>query len=452
MINNELYNEILMILKTIESMEDITEPHDINKIIESSYIYNSFNFDNKTPSTIIISDAFDTLENILTEDINWKSMLILISHLRSPEDIILNLFNDTPPCTALLKQCRSCIISFYIPDLFSKHNPERFGDSNLDISDIINSDSPEIIGRKLSNHNDLLPDIIPLCVKTSLYILSTYNIDVLAEVLSNSINTLKIYYLTSCINIEDAIKIIELLPSSHVSKILTFYLLNNTNSHDKNFSRDESFFTHLFKHLYRVGEFHYWMKYINTYPLRFPKIQDYLGEALALIDNPDAVDLYLNSIELHCNSLSHSYTTSREPVIDCLKSFEKHSNTNLQLHCWKSAFKIWSNWNFNAMNKNHLFSVSASEIDYPVVQYFINNLNTEERQNFIKDTINKLSSIDSTWYSSKSDLISCCYRHLSSLQLPYHANLAIEKPNEGINFSLQFNINLSEYSKLFFAI
>ncbi len=161
------------------------------------------------------------------------------------------------------------------------------------------------------------------------------------------------------------------------------------------------------------------MKYINTYPCRFPKIQVFLGKALAMIDNQDAVDQYLNSIKLHCTSLDHSYPTSREPVRDCLKSFEQNSNASLQLYCWEKAFKIWSKWDFDILNERHLFSVSSSEIDYPVVQYFINNMNAIERQNFIDNTINKISFIDSTWHSSKSDLISYYYRFISSLQLPY---------------------------------
>ncbi|MDQ5015085.1 hypothetical protein RCD82_27735, partial [Klebsiella pneumoniae] len=145
-------------------------------------------------------------------------------------------------------------------------------------------------------------------------------------------------------------------------------------------------------------------------------------------------------------------TFPREPVRDCLKSFEQNSNASLQLYCWEKAFKIWSKWDFDILNERHLFSVSASEIDYPVVQYFINNMNAIERQNFIDNTINKISFIDSTWHSSKSDLISYYYRFISSLQLPYHANLAIKKPDEGINLSLHFKIEFSKYSKLFFEI
>ncbi|EMI1410698.1 hypothetical protein [Klebsiella quasipneumoniae] len=451
--NDKLYYEILNILTAIESINDISEHHDYKKIVENSYVYNSLNFDNSTRSDINIQDNFDTLKKILTEEINWNSMLILISHLSIPEHIILNLFNDTPPCNALLNQCRTCIINYYMPDFLLNHITDRFGKNNLDISNIINSDSPELIGRNFSNYNDFLPDIIPYNVQISLHILARYNMHLLKESLSNSINTLKIYSLASCIKIEDAIKLIESSSSNnYTSRILIFYLFNKKNYLDENFSSDDVFFTRLFKHIYNTGEFHYWMKYINTYPCRFPKIQVFLGKALAMIDNQDAVDQYLNSIKLHCTSLDHSYPTSREPVRDCLKSFEQNSNASLQLYCWEKAFKIWSKWDFDILNERHLFSVSSSEIDYPVVQYFINNMNAIERQNFIDNTINKISFIDSTWHSSKSDLISYYYRFISSLQLPYHANLAIKKPDEGINLSLHFKIEFSKYSKIFFEV
>lgn len=447
---NQLHNSITNTLNIIDSMSHNRGHCDYKEVIENSEIYYLFDY----PSNEITLHsnkqyAIDTLKETFENYGNWSSILILISHLKNPEFIISKIINTVPTCTHLLNQARTCIVNYYIPREFSEHYFERFQTRDLDISKLISLDSVEIIGRHLSYYNDLLPNIIPNDVKISLYILAEYDFEMLYSVLSGSINIIKTYCLSSCISIENTVKLIKLSSLDHVSKTLTFYIINNTNRY--NIESNNNFIVELFKTLHQKGEFHYWMKYINSYPCRFPNIQAHLGKALALINMPEALDSYLNSIILHNNSLDHSYPNSREPVSHCLIAFKNHSTLALQSSCWEKAFTIWSEWNFGAKKNDLLFSVSSSELDYPVIQYFLNNITKKERQQFIDKSWEKLSSIDNIWHASQSQLVSYYYRYASTLQLPYHANLANEKNGSRVDLSLRFNLEISNYNQMLFG-
>lgn len=439
---------------TLAMIDHISHEHnhsEYKKIIENSKIY--FLTDNENTPPYLFScnqHVTDELKEIFKKYENWLPIFILISYLKTPELILSRIIDKASPCASILNQARTCIANYSIPSQFSEHYLERFKIGDIDTSRLHSPDEAEFIGRQLSHYNDLLPDIIPNDVRISLYILAEYNCGMLNDVLSSSINVAKTYCLSSCISMEKKVQLIISSNTEHISKTLTFYILNNTNNKKNNI--ESYYFVELFRTLYKKGQLDYWMKYINKYPCRFPHIQSYLGESLALINSPEALDSYFNSIMLHNNHLDQSYINSREPVSHCLITFKKHSTSNLQFICWEKAFMIWREWNFGHDKKDLLFSVSSSELDYPVIQYFLNNITETEREQYIDKIWETLSSIDNVWHESKSQQISFYYRCASSLQLPLQARLAKQKDDLNVDLSLRFNFEFSKYHQMLFGV
>ncbi|MDW8847026.1 hypothetical protein SD961_14220 [Erwinia sp. MMLR14_017] len=449
---NQLLDSIKNTLAIIDSMSHESGYRDFKEVVENSGLYYLFEYPSNDPRLHSHNHyAIDALKEVFEKKENWSSILILISHLKNPEFIISKIVNKKSPCADVLNHARICIINYHIPREFSEQYFERFKITELDMFKFHSSDSPEIIGRHLSYYNELLPAIIPNDVKISLYILAEYDCETLYNVLSSSTSIIKTYCLSSCISLEKAIELIITSSTEHVSKTLAFYIINNTNINKNNVKISSNYLLELFQALYRKGDFDYWMKYINSYPCRFPRIQPDLGKALALINTPEVLDSYLNSIILHNNSLDYSYTNSREPVAQCLTVFKQYSTLALQSLCWEKAFTAWCKWDFGSSNNDLLFSVSSSELDYPVTQYFLNNITEKEREQFINKTWEKLSSIDIIWHASKSEQVSYYYRCASTLQLPFHANLAYEKNDSRMDLSLRFNLEISKYHQMLFG-
>lgn len=449
-----LHDAIIKTINAIELNKQLPTNQGYKEFIENSILssvstsYNHINFSD----IINTSDLILALQELLSNKTNWSSYLILISHILSSKDIINKLLENISIPEELLDQCCQEIISF-IPNEISDYYQKRYGADLLDISCIISNNSIEHIGRQLVYHNDLLPDIIPKEIQISVHILSEFKNIALSKILCNSTNTIKIYYLSSCIHQEKIISLIKLLDSLYVSRVLIFYCINSISNPTKNISlNNDGFIVELFKLIYANGDFNYWMIYVNSYPCRFPSIQVALGKALAIINEPVALDSYIDSIKLHCNDLEHARVNSRECVRDCLSSFKLHSNPQIQFYCWEKSYKTWVDWSFNEKTSEHMFSISSSEIDYPAIQYFMNVMNSNERQDYIVKTQGKLISIDNIWHDSKPTLISHYYRYISMLQLPYHAIHALKRPNREIDLSKKFEIECSKYGKLLLGI
>lgn len=455
MFNNldQFRDSVKSTLTMIENISPEDDQSEYKETIENSQIY--FLIDSANNSHHLCGNhqyVIDELKEIFEEYENWLPIFILISYLKKPEFILSRIFDKTSPSVCILNQARTCISNYSIPSQISEYYLKRSIIGDLDISKLHSSEAAEFIGRHLSHYNDLLPNIIPNDVRISLYILAEHNCGMLSDVLSNSINIAKTYCLSSCISLEKTIQLINSSNAGHVSKTLTFYILNNTNTNNKKNSNLNNYFVELFKTLYKKGEFDYWMKYINKYPCRFPHIQPYLGESLALINLPEALDSYFDSIMLHNNYLDLSHINSREPVSHCLIIFKQHSTSSLQLVCWEKAFMVWRKWNFGHDEKDLLFSISSSELDYPVIQYFLNNTTETERDHFIDKIWEKLSFIDNIWHESKSQQISYYYRCASSLQLPLQARLAKQKDDLKVDLSLRFNLEVSKYHQILFGV
>ncbi|WP_438335557.1 hypothetical protein ACSYAE_03440 [Edwardsiella tarda] len=450
----DLYEAVINTLNAIELNTELSPQQDYKDFIENSILTSAY----PSHKSIYFSDIINTscliftLQKILSNKVNWSSFLILISHIIPPKDIIKKLFKDITIPEELLDQCCKNIMNF-IPHEISDHYQRGYDTDLLDMGRIIKDDSIEHIGMQLAHHNNLLPDIIPREVQISVHILSEFKAATLSQLLLKSTNTIKIYYLSSCIYQENIISLINLLDSLYVSRILIFYCINSTFSTRKNTSlNNDDFIVDLFKHIYSNGDFNLWITYVNAYPCRFPNIQVALGKALATINKQEVLDFYIDSIKLHCNDLEHARANSREFVRDCLSSFKLHSNSQIQAYCWRKSFNTWVDWSFNKKTNEHMFSISSSEIDYPVIQYFMSAMNNDERQDYIDKMQEKLMSIDEVWFDSKSTLISHYYRYISMLQLPYHARNALNRPNQEIDLSKKFELTHSKYVKLLLGI
>ena len=393
-------------LAMIDHMSHDNGYRDYKKIVENSEVYFLLDYsNNKHHSNNHNQHIIYELKEIFEEYENWSPILILISHLKNPEFIISKIIDKTSPNAYVLNQARTCIINYYIPREFSEHYSERFKTKDLDISTLHSPHETEIIGRQLSYYNDLLPDIIPNDVRISLYVLAEFNCEMLNDVLSSSINIIKTYCLSSCISMEKSIKLVNSSNATHVSKTLTFYIFNNTNTNKKNIEINNHHLVKLFETLYKKGEFGY-----------------------------------------------RSHPNSRELAAQCLTIFKQNSTSALQLFCWDKAFIAWSKWNFGLNTNDLLFSVSSSELDYPVIQYFLYNTTEIEREQFIDDIWGKLSSTDNIWHESQSQQVSYYYRCASTLQLPLHAKLKKEKNDSKVDLFLRFDLEISKYYQLLFGV
>lgn len=188
---------------------------------------------------------------------------------------------------------------------------------------------------------------------------------------------------------------------------------------------ENSYLLDIFKNVSNEeGRFSSWMEIFNKYPLRYPHIQEALGEMLGTTTNENIISIYIDSISL----TSSTSSGSRLVVSKCLETFSKHASADRKKLLWQVAYKRWIEWNFGEKESHSsLFSLAFSELDFAVVGYYLDCATEDERLRVQNEIIGKLESLANYWHNSSSDVSTFWYRHLSLYQPIEHATQVYSK-------------------------
>lgn len=169
------------------------------------------------------------------------------------------------------------------------------------------------------------------------------------------------------------------------------------------------------------------MDIFNGYPVRYPRLQEALGSALA--SGPlEAMEAYVGAIQL--NNVAFD-DPGRENMATCLRAFQAHANPNQREAMWRLAYDRWSAWDFERSDSDALlFEIRASLLDYAIVGYAIECLGSNTAAQACNDIVIKGLSLPQNWYSSESAMRTDWNRSLSSFQPFGHARHILAGNNE----------------------
>jgi hypothetical protein len=160
------------------------------------------------------------------------------------------------------------------------------------------------------------------------------------------------------------------------------------------------------------------MDIFNRYPVRYPRLQDALGRALASVPL-QAREAYIAAIQLNDVAFDDA---GRENVAACLRAFQAQANRNQREAMWRLAYDRWSAWDFGRSDANtHLLQIRASLLDYAIVGYAIECLGVNAAMQARVDILAKSLSLHQSWYLSASAMMTDWNRSLSSFQPFGHA-------------------------------
>lgn len=190
---------------------------------------------------------------------------------------------------------------------------------------------------------------------------------------------------------------------------------------------EESLLSQMFVKLTKdESKFVHWMNILNKYPSRYPQIQPSLGKALAISSSTLAFKHYIEAIYLYPLDVN---SDCRECVETCLDNFEQLANQSLKQSAWELAFFYWDKWRFGTNSeKEHLFEIKVSALDYAVTKYYLESLSKIEREKVLEEIQDKMFDIENMWHVSSSKLTTFWYLCLSQLQPLYHI-LQVEADN-----------------------
>ncbi|KAA0070457.1 hypothetical protein CIW50_26775 [Tardiphaga sp. P9-11] len=169
------------------------------------------------------------------------------------------------------------------------------------------------------------------------------------------------------------------------------------------------------------------MDIFNRYPVRYPRLQEALGTALAGVPLP-AIEAYIAAVQLHDVALDD---TGRENVATCLRAFQACASRSQREAMWKLAYDRWFTWDFGRLDPQpHLLGIRASILDYAIVGYAIECLGPNAAMQVRIDIVSKALTLHQNWYLSSSDMVADWNRSLSWLQPFAHAEYVLANSNE----------------------
>jgi hypothetical protein len=169
------------------------------------------------------------------------------------------------------------------------------------------------------------------------------------------------------------------------------------------------------------------MDVFNRYPVRYPRLQEALGAALASVSSR-AIEAYIAAIQLNDVAFDDP---GRENVATCLRAFQARASRSQREAMWHLAHDRWSAWGFGRSDPNaHLLGVRASLLDYAIVGYAIECLGPNAATQARIDIVTKALSLHQNWYLSSSEMVRDWNRSLSSFQPFAHAEHVLANSNE----------------------
>ncbi|OCI99145.1 hypothetical protein A6U85_31865 [Agrobacterium sp. 13-626] len=164
-------------------------------------------------------------------------------------------------------------------------------------------------------------------------------------------------------------------------------------------------------------EWRKWMAAFNTYPSRYPLLQEALGLALAR-SSLDAAKIYLEAFVLRPIPLTGS-DEGRLRVSDCMRAFEQRAPHELRRAVWTHAHHLWLDWRIGAGNpQTHLSGINHSLLDYAVARYAEECMSAEERNLTLEELRSQMAAVDLLWHENDTDCTSE-WNRLMSLFQPY---------------------------------
>lgn len=164
-----------------------------------------------------------------------------------------------------------------------------------------------------------------------------------------------------------------------------------------------------------------WMNVFNTYPSRYPVLQEPLGQTLATADER-AIRAYVESVQLYPWPVGREHGRGRSAVADCLRAFRATAPLAQRQVLWLFAYERWNAWNFAGANETqHLLAIHWSDLDFAIVAFASECLDEGERRRQLDEIRLGLQDLDLQWYSSVSEIWTAWNRLCSRFQPFAHA-------------------------------
>jgi len=388
------------------------------------------------------------LQNDSINNSELQPLLIVIYYLCNDTSLLLKNFSCGKKISnTIISYCQKTLNSYILPDDFLSSYARRFYDNRESLQKHLWDKRIDDFYREISKYYDIITIPTSLLIKSSLVILSIYDIMLVDEAITNFDTPLSIYAIISSLEKSYALEL-SIKTNSYVTRNISLCYFFNSLDRVTPLSQDESvLLTTAFTNIFIKSDFDIWMKILNEYPCRFEHIQLALGTALAKINSDAAIELYIQSISLYPHDVDSGNVNSRETVMKCLTEFSLHAPTALSKKTWLVAFNKWENWNFSNANNNYIFQISKSELDYPVIKHFVESMSEKQREEYKSNILKMIEKIDCVWYKSRSDLTSNYYRAISKLQIYHHATNAVDNSGN-INLNIYYKYTLSDYDKM----
>lgn len=189
-----------------------------------------------------------------------------------------------------------------------------------------------------------------------------------------------------------------------------------------------------------------WMKALNRYPVRYPCVQEALGQSLIGSDKT-IKSIYLDSIEL-----SGSLDGGRLAVSRCLSSFHSSADEAECKLLFKLAYERWTSWNYaESIDANNLSWIAVSTLDYAVLGYLIECLEDSDFDRAFSESFDAMNVVGHRWYSDVSRYHTEWYRCLSRWAIYQFAKNVREQESDWTfpdSYSLPFDPEMDRYHAL----
>jgi len=151
------------------------------------------------------------------------------------------------------------------------------------------------------------------------------------------------------------------------------------------------------------------LSYFNSYPIRFPKLQQSLGQALAYLDE-NQLRKYIDSLKIT------EHGTDSLHICNCVKAFLEKSQPNKQYFLLNLFFQRWDAFmSLGLEGSFNVFNLFKTEIFSLTIYYISNNFSEQKLVDEIEKIIPRLKSINSIWFASKILQLSYFHIFLSKL-------------------------------------
>jgi len=447
----------------IETIENADEHEDLNLIYKKSSLFSSIKLIIEQEENIFDQSIIETSEQFLV----WLIRQLENNHIephtiRALLKIVFSFKNNYQlwqwlkdnaviPSDKIYFFARECLINAsldlsYLPS-------HRYLDNTLmdEIISLSTLNQWDLLHNKLYNIFEFLYFTLDFDTRLSIHFLEVFDEKCLVKQLEENNNILLNLSITLKLNKLFCLRLSADTKSDKIRFITFFSYLFTHQKFSIVTQNEKNLMTNTFISLsLHTDEFKKWMRILNTYPCRYQYIQSSLGLALAKINNVNALRFYFDAIHLYPSPINTSTTSShaiesRVLIKECLENFSFNADKLLTKIAWEIAYNKWYEWDFGIKDgESFIFNIVVSEIDYPVIRYFLERFTEQEREEFKNVIFNNMEEIENTWHSSQSALITYWNSCLSKLQIICHCENTLKSPDNQIDLGIFFNIDIGE--------